>query len=361
MRESARLLPAQMAFGAPASHPAPTSKANAVNSPALGSVQLVSTRSVLGSMRKTWPSLVPTQSEPNADDDVLRRPADGKRRCQRARLRVDARDRPRTVVRVDDPHPVVRGRHVGGRVADGRHRRELERAGIDRSDGVRRRLEGAARAERQCENDCDDRDCEKRAAEREEATADASTPAPDGDRRRPEPERGTRVVREGVAVLVPFLRLLRERTREDRVELVVREQRSRLLLHVRPERLRLGVAPKRRPAGEQLVEHAGQGVLVGAPVHVAGANLLRREVVERPGQPPGPGRRPVDELRGQAEVAQIAVVGRIDEHVPRLHVAMDEATLVRRVERVCDLADEPDRALRRKRTIVDQCCGGRFQ
>ena len=65
------------------------------------------------------------------------------------------------------------------------------------------------------------------------------------------------------------VRLLRERTREDRVELVVREQWSRLLLHVRPERLRLGLAPERRRPGEQLVEHAGQRVLVGATVHLA--------------------------------------------------------------------------------------------
>ena len=48
------------------------------------------------------------------------------------------------------------------------------------------------------------------------------------------------------------------------------------------------------------------------------------------------------------------MVGRVDEDVSRLHVAMDEATLVRRVEGVCDLADEPDRALPRKRPVVDQ-------
>ena len=74
-----------------------------------------------------------------------------------------------------------------------------------------------ARAKRQREDNGDDRDCEERAAEREEATADASPPAPDGDRRGPEPERGSRVVGEGIAVLVPLLRLLRERTCEDRV------------------------------------------------------------------------------------------------------------------------------------------------
>ena len=44
----------------------PGRTSNAVDSPAFGSVQLVSTRSVLGSTRKTWPSVVPTQSESNA-------------------------------------------------------------------------------------------------------------------------------------------------------------------------------------------------------------------------------------------------------------------------------------------------------
>ena len=39
------------------------------------------------------------------------------------------------------------------------------------------------------------------------------------------------------------------------------------------------------------------------------------------------------------------MVGRVDEDVPRLDVAVDEPTVVRRVEGVGDLADEPDRTL----------------
>ncbi len=66
MREIARELPAQTTFGPAVSQPAPWSNSNAVSSPAFGSVQLVSTRSVLGSTRKTWPSVVPTQSESKA-------------------------------------------------------------------------------------------------------------------------------------------------------------------------------------------------------------------------------------------------------------------------------------------------------
>ena len=123
---------------------------------------------------------------------------------------------------------------------------------------------------------------------------------------------------------------------------------------MRPERLRLGLAAERRRSGEHLVEHAGQRVLVGPPVDLAAADLLGREVVERSREPPGRSRAAVDELRRQAEVAQVAVVGRVDEDVSRLHVAMDEPALVRSVEGVCDLADEPDRALPRKRPVVDQ-------
>ena len=215
-------------------------------------------------------------------------------------------------------------------------------------------MQRCVRAKRQGQDDRDERSCEKRRADPKQTAADPSPAAPDGDRRGPEPQRGTRVVREGIAVRVPFLRILRERTREDRVELVVREQRSRLLLHVRPERLRLGVAAERRCPGDRLVEHARERILVGATVHVVAANLLRGEVVEGSSELSGRSRAAVDALRRQAEVAEVAVIGRVDEDVPRLDVAMDEAALVRGVEGICDLADEPDRTLPRKLHVVDE-------
>ena len=48
------------------------------------------------------------------------------------------------------------------------------------------------------------------------------------------------------------------------------------------------------------------------------------------------------------------MVGRVDEYVPGLDVAVDEPTLVRGVEGVRDLADEPDRPLPRKRPVGEQ-------
>src|SRR5512132_3033228 len=66
MRESARKLATQTAPPPAASQPAPRSGTNALDSPAVGSVQLFSIRSVSGSTRMTLPSLVPTQSDPNA-------------------------------------------------------------------------------------------------------------------------------------------------------------------------------------------------------------------------------------------------------------------------------------------------------
>ena len=43
-----------------------------------------------------------------------------------------------------------------------------------------------------------------------------------------------------------------------------------------------------------------------------------------------------------------------DEHVAGLHVAVDETGLVRRVERVGDLRDEVERALRVERSFASQ-------
>ena len=105
---------------------------------------------------------------------------------------------------------------------------------------------------------------------------------------------------------------------------------------------------------EQLVQHARERILVGPPVHVAPADLLRGEVVERSREAPVAVVPPSTELLRQAEVAQVAMVGRVDEDVSGLDVAVDEPTLVRGVERVRDLADEPHRTLRSKRPVVEQ-------
>ncbi len=282
-------------------------------------------------------------------EDVPGRADDRERRDALTRVGVDPRDRSRAVVRVHDPHPVVRGRDFRGRVADGDRRTELERGWVDDADGVRRRNERIARPERQREHGRDRGEHEQRHARVEQPTAYAATATPDRERGRPEAERRARVVHERVAALVAILRLFRESAREYRLELVVCRKRGRLLLHVRPEGLRLRLAPEGRRAGKELVEHAGERVLVGATVDLAATDLLRSEVVERSREVPGGGRATRTELRGQAEVGQVAVVGRVDENVRGLDVTVDETAGVRRVERVRDLAHEPESALGRKR------------
>ena len=118
MREIALELAAHTASRPTASQPAPWSKPNAVDSPAFGRVQLRSTRSLPGSTRKTRPSEVPTQREPNAAARLRGVPATEK---VETNLRVLALIRemvPAPSLEFDDPHPLVRRGDVGGRLAD---------------------------------------------------------------------------------------------------------------------------------------------------------------------------------------------------------------------------------------------------
>ena len=58
--------------------------------------------------------------------------------------------------------------------------------------------------------------------------------------------------------------------------------------------------------------------------------------------------------RGQAEVAEVRVVGVAHEHVLWLHVAMNETLRVGRVQGVGDLAQKRERARRVERPFVHQ-------
>ena len=133
-------------------------------------------------------------------------------------------------------------------------------------------------------------------------------------------------------------------------------ERGRRLVHVRPQRRNLGVTCERPLAGQALVQHAAERVHVGARVDRFAADLLGRDVLDRAhqltraGQAGDRGR-----LLRQAEVRQVAVLtagAPGDQDVGGLDVAMDEPALVGRVERVADLLDQPDRAIRVERRLA---------
>ena len=119
-----------------------------------------------------------------------------------------------------------------------------------------------------------------------------------------------------------------------------------------PESLRLVLAPERRRAREALVQDAGERIPVRAPVDLATADLLGRQVIERAREQAGLGCSTVGELLREAEVAQVAVLRGVDEDVPRLHVAVHEPSSVGRVERLGDLADKGERSPGRKRPLL---------
>jgi hypothetical protein len=286
-------------------------------------------------------------------DEIARRPGNGERRLDRARPRVELRDGAGAVVRVQHPHPLVRGGHLRRRASDRHGVLELPGGCVDHADRVRRRDRRVARSQRQGEHR-GDRHPENRSTGRDEASPRAATPTTQANGRKREAERGTGVVDERVARLVPLSRLLRERAAEHRIERRVRRQLRRVLLHVRPEGLGLGRTAERGRAGEKLVEDAGERVLVGAAVELPAADLLRGEVVQRPRQGAGSGYGVACcELRGEPEVGEVAVARSVDEDIRRLHVAMDETAGVRGVERVRDLTDDRERLLRRERTACD--------
>ena len=95
-------------------------------------------------------------------------------------------------------------------------------------------------------------------------------------------------------------------------------------------------------AGEALEQHAGQGVLIGSPVHRATRQPLRSQVVPRAQHRARTGQR--RRIRGggkrDAEVGQIGVVVRVDQDVRRLHVAVHQARGMSGVQRGRDLAEQ---------------------
>ena len=119
--------------------------------------------------------------------------------------------------------------------------------------------------------------------------------------------------------------------------------------HVRVHLRDVVVALEGRGAGQSLEEHAAERVDVGAPVAAIALDSLGGEVVDRADDRTGvgqPGRR--GGMPGDAEVGQIGVLAllrRVDQHVRRLDVAVDQFSAMRRRERRRNLPHEPARAL----------------
>ena len=113
-----------------------------------------------------------------------------------------------------------------------------------------------------------------------------------------------------------------------------------------------GEFAQRQFAGEHFVEHHAQRVDVRAVVHVCGLlDLLRRHVVRRAHDLPVAGERGVaaasrPEDLGDAEVGDLHPALLVEQDVLRLDVAVDDAFVVRELERLADLRDDRQRLAR---------------
>ena len=118
---------------------------------------------------------------------------------------------------------------------------------------------------------------------------------------------------------------------------------------------------ERRRAGQALEEEAAERVHVCASVDALAPDLLGRHVVDRA--------HPLRLLHwrvglrdafGQPEVCEVDVVGTLmarlggDQDVRGLHIAVDEASGVRCVERACDLRHEREGLRRSERSPLEE-------
>ncbi len=131
-------------------------------------------------------------------------------------------------------------------------------------------------------------------------------------------------------------RSVRRSRRELRASLA---RHGRWVLELRVDRRDLGVARERHLTGEAAVQHAAQGVDVGAAVDVVVPDLLRRHVVDGADELPGAcqagaGLHPLRDAEvGQERVIDRRDAGRREQDVPGFHVAMDQPGVVCGVQR----------------------------
>ena len=162
--------------------------------------------------------------------------------------------------------------------------------------------------------------------------------------------RGNERVRERLeqpfAARVPLVGILGQPSRQHRIDgprqrrPALARRRHRIAV-VRPHRRPRGVAVKRRRTGQRLEQHAGQAVAIRARVGRRAPDHLRSDVVD--GAEPIPGRGRLEAAPGP-EVAQERPVApgapKLDQHVGRLQIAMDQPVSVDRVEPAPDLRQQ---------------------
>ena len=132
------------------------------------------------------------------------------------------------------------------------------------------------------------------------------------------------------------------------------------LEEVRVHHRDLRVLVVRRRSGQALVEHATEGIDVGARVERLALELLGRRVLRRPDEHARLRQSACALVLGDAEVREVDVVRafgsgpRGDQDVRRLHVAMDEAPRVSAVESSSDLRHQRRHLVQRQRSIALQ-------
>jgi hypothetical protein len=176
-----------------------------------------------------------------------------------------------------------------------------------------------------------------------------------------DPERQAGRLEELAAAPVALRRVLRQRPRDHRVDrrrkLRVSCARGRRLVgHMRPQHRHQPVRVERRLTRQALVEDAAERVLIAPRVDGPAVDLLRGDVVGRPHElarlrHPRLRRR----LLRQAEIRQVHVLPTAlarDQHVPRLHVTVDETPGMGRVQRLRHRGKQGERPHRLERPLL---------
>ncbi len=173
-------------------------------------------------------------------------------------------------------------------------------------------------------------------------------------------------VQERPGVARALLRIARRRRTDQRVEVrrdavqgpapVGVDPVGRLrdvLVHVGVRHLDRRVAGVRLLAGEHLEQHDAGRVDVGAGVGVAVLDQLGRQVRHRADeQALGGGGRLGGDRAGQPEVGHLQQTPAGDQDVLRLHVAVDQACVVRGAQRRQDRVEQVQRTGRRQRGLA---------
>jgi len=163
---------------------------------------------------------------------------------------------------------------------------------------------------------------------------------------------------ERAGAVVAFLRRLRHRADQLVLQplrnILAGHPRRRLDQHPLAERQRVqrpGRVGERRPPDQQVPHGRGETVQIGEPglrvaQHRLGRRVLRRQLVQRAGRHPA-----IVGGAGDAEVGERRPEPR-PQDVRRLHVAVDDPDLVRRVQRLADLHPDLEHLGERQRTAA---------